>query len=71
MKLADIHVGDVIRYHPVIGEPDNGRDYTVRATGTMPSGHDVAWLDGKAGCVAVEALTRPRGAAGQQEGRQA
>lgn len=51
-------VGDCVRYHPIIGEKDDGRVYLVRA---IEEGHGGTrcrvWLEGKAGFVAVEALS--------------
>lgn len=58
MKLSEITLGMEVRYSHVIGEKHDGNIYKVRDFGTMPSGHDVAWLVGKCGCVAVEALTK-------------
>ncbi len=53
--------GDRVLYHPIIGGPDDGKVYIVREIGELPRTRGrfqpVAWLEGKAGCVAVEALT--------------
>jgi hypothetical protein len=49
-----------VHYHPIIGEPHDGKVYTVRADGgpQLLSGHTwVVWLDGKAGCVCCEAVS--------------
>ena len=46
----------MVRYHPVIGGPHDGRVYRVRTLGRL-NDEPVAWLDGKAGCVALEALS--------------
>lgn len=45
-----------VRYHPIIGREHDGKVYTVRDVGNL-SGRSVAWLDGKRGCVATEALS--------------
>ena len=52
-----MEVGDKVHYHPIIGEPHDGKVYTVRDLGTLPSGHSVAWLAGKSGCVSINALS--------------
>lgn len=49
--------GDLVRYHPVIGEPHDGKVYQVRAVGKLGHGETVVWLAGKAGCVTPLALT--------------
>jgi hypothetical protein len=49
-----IKEGMAVRYHPIINEEHDGREYVVRAV-------DVAqgriWLEGKAGFVTVEAVS--------------
>jgi hypothetical protein len=52
-----IKAGDVVRYHPVIGGQDDGRDYTVTEVGVIGGGRMVAWLNGKSGCVSLAALS--------------
>ena len=47
-----------VRFHPIIGGKHDGKLYTVRATGQLGR-RDVAWLEEKSGCVAVEALSAP------------
>lgn len=54
---AMVHVGDKVRYSPIIGGADDGGVYTVRRVGSLPSGTAVAWLNGKAGCVSLLALS--------------
>lgn len=51
-----VKTGDKVLYHPIIAGPDDGHTYTIRATGTL-DGIPVAWLEGKAGCVADAALS--------------
>jgi len=48
-----------VRFHPIIGGKHDGNLYRVREVGDL-SGHPVAWLDGKAGCVAIAALSKPQ-----------
>lgn len=59
MKIQDIQIDMKVRFHPIIGGKHDGNIYTVRGTGQL-FGRGVAWLDGKSGCVAVEALSVPR-----------
>lgn len=49
--------GDPVHYHPVIDGPHDGRTYTIRGIGCLPVDRQVVWLVGKAGCVALEALS--------------
>lgn len=60
MNAQDISVGMKVRFHPLIGGRHDGGLYTVRAVGELVPGVDVAWLDGKAGCLDLRALSRPR-----------
>lgn len=57
MNLSEVKEGMAVKYHPIIGGPDNGKVYTVKCAGTMDNGHEVAWLDGRPSCVAVAALS--------------
>lgn len=52
-----IKARDLVRYHPVINGPDDGKTYEVRSVGEINSGYRVAWLAGKSGCVSLKALT--------------
>lgn len=59
-------VGDVVDYHAIIGGKISIYGTRVRYVQDMPSvdvpgGRRVAWIDGKSGCVAVEALTPHKG----------
>lgn len=54
-------IGDIVRYHPIIGEGHDGRLYTVRDIGALGHGEIVAWLNGKPGCVALKALSHVEG----------
>ena len=49
--------GDRVDYHSIIGEPATSMDHVVRTVETSHSGYPVAWLVGKSGCVACDALT--------------
>lgn len=54
-----IKVGDLVDYHAVIGGPITLRRQTVKAIAYRHEayGRDVAWITGKAGCVALLALS--------------
>ncbi len=54
----ELEVGEVVRFHPIIGLNHDGRRYTVRATGRSGSGEAVVWLHGKSGFVALAAVSR-------------
>lgn len=57
MKIEDVEVRMKVRFHPIIGLKHDGNVWTVTSKGTLPSGQEVVWLKGKAGCVAVEAIS--------------
>lgn len=48
--------GQRVRYSPVVGGKHDGRIYTIAITGYLSDGTPVAWLNGKPGCVSLEAL---------------
>jgi hypothetical protein len=60
-----IHIGALVHYHPIIGGPrlpraaddPEPRVFEVRHIGFVNETTPVVWLEGKAGCVAVAALT--------------
>lgn len=56
MRIADLSTGQKVRFHPIIGGKHDGNIYTVHSIGDLHGRH-VAWLEGKAGCVAVDALS--------------
>lgn len=57
-QMSEFKVGDNVHYHPIIGEPHNGKVYRIRTIDRIPSSPaPVAWLDGKSGCVCMEALS--------------
>jgi len=56
MKLSQLKIDMKVRYHPIIGLKHDGKVWTIRGTGEI-CGRDVVWLDGKSGCVAVEAIS--------------
>ena len=60
MNPGEVKIGAAVRYHPIIGGKHDGHTYRVRAVGNM-HGRPVAWLEGKAGCVDVRAISRLRG----------
>ncbi len=53
---TQVAIGDVVDYHARVGFPATQRSMRVRAVGKL-NDLPVAWLDGKAGCVWVAALT--------------
>lgn len=58
MDYQHVKPGMKVRYHPIIGGKHDGNLYTVRDT-CLLLGEGVAFLDGKAGCVDVRALSVP------------
>lgn len=52
---SKFQIGDQVLFSPIIGGKHDGKVYTVRLFGNV-CGQDVAWLDGKSGCVAIAAL---------------
>lgn len=58
--MSRLKVGDSVHYHPIIGEDHDGKIYEIRDLGDLPGDRPVAWLKGKAGCVALDALSRAR-----------
>lgn len=61
MSDTTIKVGDYVDFHSVIGGPITLRHRRVYQTCDDFHGRSVAWISGKAGCVAVEALTPSQG----------
>lgn len=59
MKQRDVKVGMLVRYHPIVGGRHDQNLYRVRDIGAI-AGIPVAWLDGKSGCVSVDALSLPQ-----------
>ncbi len=57
MNVNTINEGRLVKYHPVIGGPDDGRVYEVRAVGSITGNRMVVSLKDKIGCVAPEALS--------------
>lgn len=49
--------GDVVDYHARIGGPVTSTGHEVESVGFLSSGHEVAWITGKIGHVAIEALS--------------
>lgn len=49
--------GDAVDYHSIIGERITSTGHIVKHVETAASGHAVAWITGKAGCVSCDALT--------------
>lgn len=57
MKAKDVTIGMRVRFHPIIGGKHDQNVYTVVAVGKVCD-QQVAWVTGKAGCVAVAALSQ-------------
>lgn len=55
-QVRKVKEGDLVWYHPIIGEPARKGPFTVRAVGDIPSQKNVVWLFGKSGCVAMASL---------------
>lgn len=52
-----IRPGVLVHYHPILGQESDGKTYEVVHTDKLSNGRHVAWIKGKAGCVAIEALS--------------
>ena len=55
--FATVGPNSMVRYHPIIGGPNDGKTYTVTDIGHA-GGRTVVWLKGNAGCVALEAISK-------------
>jgi len=55
-----IQVGDKVDYHSIIDEGITSTGHVVEVIKYTPNnfGCDVAWITGKSGCVALEALSK-------------
>lgn len=54
-----LHKDMLVHYHPVIGEPHNGKVYRTRTEPELLSGHTwVVWLTEVSGCVCCEAVSQ-------------
>lgn len=59
--VTQLTTGTKVHYHPIIGEAHDGKVYSVRAVGTIPSSKNpVVWLNEKVGCVCIESLSLAR-----------
>ena len=56
-KPINIHKGDWIDYHEIIGGPVTQPRMQVISDPVMMCGTWVVWLHGKSGCVSTEACT--------------
>jgi hypothetical protein len=52
--------GDEVNYHSIIGGDVTSTGHKVKAIDMAPNnfGGNVAWITGKSGCVAIEALSK-------------
>lgn len=62
MRLQDVKVGTMVRFHPIIGGKHDQDLYHVLATDRL-HGRAAAWFDGKSDCVDVRALSVPQSGA--------
>lgn len=61
-ESSELHKGDIVDYHSIIGGPVTSTGHVVEVVGPMPNpyGVPVAWVSGIAGCVSMKALTRSK-----------
>lgn len=57
MFIQDIKEGDKVHYHPVKGEPHDGKVYTVKCLSVLGHGEAVAFLNERTGCVGLTFLS--------------
>ncbi len=50
-------IGSPVNYHPVIGRPVYEQRWTRSKAWTLPNDEPVVQLEGKSGCVAIEAIS--------------
>jgi hypothetical protein len=50
--------GEIVAYHPIIGEPAESNGHTVESVFPARSGKMVAFITGKRSHIAIEALSR-------------
>lgn len=58
----EVEIGQKVHYHPVITQGCDGKTYTVRDVSELASGQRVAFLEGKSGCVSLDALSECKAA---------
>jgi hypothetical protein len=51
-------VGDIVNYHAEIGGAVTSKGHVIQHIDKLKSGHDVAWISHKSGCVAISALSK-------------
>lgn len=51
-------VGDLVKYHPIIGGADDGEIYRIVSTRILWPNNPVYHLEHKVGCVAEASLTK-------------
>lgn len=64
LSTAQCVPGTLVRYHPVIGGPHDGRIYEIAQAAQMMSDRPCTWLRRKSGCVAINSLSILRTAEG-------
>jgi len=50
-------VGTSVQYHPTIGDPKHTNTKTRSDAWTLPGGQHVVQIEGKSGCVSLDAIT--------------
>lgn len=57
--MSNFEIGDKVDYHSIIGGEITSKDHEIKHIELEPNnfGCDVAWISGKSGCVALEALS--------------
>ena len=57
--MTNFEIGDRVDFHSVIGGDITSKDHKIKSIKLEPNGFgcDVAWISGKASCVALEALS--------------
>jgi hypothetical protein len=62
MTMRQFSVGDKVSYHPIVGGAAESHGHEITHIELQPNnfGRDVAWVTGKRGCVALDALSNDR-----------
>lgn len=58
-NASGFKIGDSVDFHSVIGGPVTSTDHVISHIEMRPNnfGSDVAWITGRVGCVALDALS--------------
>ncbi|SCY01841.1 hypothetical protein [Desulfoluna spongiiphila] len=55
--MPDYRINQKVHYHPTVGGPHDGNEYTIRAIANMGGIRKLVWLVGKAKSVPIESLS--------------